>query len=176
MFRRISLTFVLMPFFSAHASSFTYKVQEGQWTVNGGKSHCEAMNRPPSEANYAPINMMFIHQDEKREPKITVIFWPGALPEKATSLKFTLNVGGEQKVFDVPAKIGNPELNVIATTEPLPKDFSRTMGDLSQVLFNMDVEVPGSKARTVFSIEDISRVLNLLNSCVYELEQSKKAN
>lgn len=160
---------------TARMSILTYKVQKGQGTTAGGTTSCKAINQPHSEANYAPINMLFIDEDEKREPKITVAFWPGALPEKAQSIIFTLNVGSEKKAFDVPAKLGNPEWNVISTTGPLPKDFLDVLSDPGKPLYAMNIEVPGSTAKTIFGVEDISRVLNLLNSCVYELEQSKKS-
>lgn len=151
-----------------------YLVKEGQWTIGGGRERCEAMNRPSSEANYAPVNVMFVSMDEKREPVIRVVFWPGALPDKVTALRFTVRTGGEEMVFEVPAQAGAKEWNVVSIAEPLPKDFLRLISDLSRPLFNMEVDVPGSAARTVFSVEDMNRVMSHLHDCVQNLEKAGK--
>lgn len=173
MLKRLALTLLLMPAWTARAES-VFLVKEGQWTIGGGKTRCEAMNRPPSEANFAPVNVLFVSMDAKREPVFRIVFWPGALPEKVSTLKFTIREGGETHVFDVPAEAGNREWNVVSTAWPLPKDFLRLVSDLSRQLFNMEVEVPGSAARTVLSLEDMSRVMSHLSDCVQNLETAGK--
>lgn len=173
MFGRLALISLFLSVVTARAESI-FLVKEGQWTIGGGKTRCEAMNRPPSEANYAPVNVMFVSMDAKRDPVIRVVFWPGALPDKVSALKFTLRNGVEELAFDVPAEAGKKEWNVVSTAGPLPKQFQRALTDLSKQLFNMEVEAPGSAARTVFSVEDMSRVMSHLSDCVQNLEKAGK--
>ncbi len=170
MFGRLAFISLLLSLSSARAESI-YLVKECQWTIGGGKTRCEAMNRPPSEANYAPVNVLFVSMDDKREPVLRVVSWPGALPEKVSALKITVRNGGEALVFDVPAEAGNKEWNVVSTAGPLPKDFVRLLSDHAKQLFNIDVEVPGSAARTVFSVEGVNRVVSHLYDCVQNLEK-----
>jgi hypothetical protein len=151
-----------------------FLVKEGQWVIGGGETRCEALNRPASEANYAPVNVMFVSMDAKREPVIRVVFWPGALPNKVSPLKFNLRNGGEELVFDVPAQAGFKEWNVVSTAGLLPKEFERLLSDFTKQLFDIEVIVPGSAARTVFSVEDTSKVMSHLQSCVHNLEKAGK--
>lgn len=170
--RLVLISLLLSP--SMARAESVYLVKEGQWTIGGGKTRCEAMNRPPSEANCAPVNVLFVSMDDKREPVIRIVFWPGALPENVSALKITIREGGETHVFDVPAEAGNREWNVVSTAGPLPRDFISLVSDFSKQLFNMDVEVPGSAARTVFSLEDMNKVLSHLSDCVQNLEKAGK--
>ena len=110
----------------------------------------------------------------RREPVFRVVFWPGALPDKVSALKFTIREGGETRVFDVPAKAGNREWNVVSTAGPLPKDFLRLVSDFSEQLFNVEVEVSGSDARTVNSLENTNRVMTHLSDCVQNLKNAGK--
>jgi hypothetical protein len=173
MLGRFALFSLLLSVSAGRAESI-FLVKEGQWTIGGGKTRCEAMNRPPSEANYAPVNVLFVSMDDKREPVMRIVFWPGALPEKVSALKFTIREGGETHVFDVAAESGSREWNVVSTAGPLPKDFTRLVSDFSKQLFNMDVEVPGSAARTVFDLEGMNKVLSHLHDCVQNLEKAGK--
>ncbi len=171
MFLRIALTALLLSTASARAD-FTYLVEEGPWTIGGGKTHCEVVNRPPEEANYMPVNMLFITEDEKRTPQVRVVFWPGALPEKVSEIVFTVFADGPQ-VFKMPAKLGNPDWYNVSTTEPLPKEFVRLLEGGARIV-NMQVEVPGSKAKTVFSMKAIDSALFSLHSCVSAMENARK--
>jgi hypothetical protein len=56
----------------------------------------------------------------------------------------------------------------------LPKEFERLLADFTKQLFNIAVIVPGSAARTVFSVEDMSRVMSHLSDCVQNLETAGK--
>ena len=171
MFLRIALSGLLLSAASARAE-FNYLVKEGPWTIGGGKTHCEAMNRPPEEVNYAPINALFITEDEKRTPQIRIVFWPGALPEKVSEVEFTVLADGPQ-VFKVPAELGDPDWYNISTSGALPTDFIRLLESGGRIL-NMKAEVPGSKATTVFSLNSIDDALFSLHSCVTAMEDYGK--
>jgi hypothetical protein len=101
-------------------------------------------------------------------------FLAGTLPDKVSALKFTTREGGEQHVFDVPAEAGNREWHVVSNAGPLPREFLRLDSDLNKQLFNVDVEVPDSAARTVLSLEDVKKVLSHLHVCVQNLEKAGK--
>lgn len=131
------------------------------------------MNRPPEEVNFAPINVMFISEDEKRDPKVTIVFWPGALPEKVDKLQFKIFQGGDPNVFEVAAEAGDPKWYNVSTTEPLPTELLRLIEGGGRII-NMEVGVSGSDARTVFSMNSIDRAVSSLHTCVSAMESSRK--
>lgn len=61
------------------------------------------------------------------------------------------------------AEAGRNDWKGVSTTGYLPEDFERSLSGLSRQLFQMEVEAPGSTAGTVFSLEDMSRVMSRLH-------------
>jgi hypothetical protein len=168
MLRLETLLMVLLP--ATAAADIVYHFEIGQWTVGGGKESCSAVNRAPEEVNFVPVNSMFIREGADHKKMITVYYWPGALPERASALEFKFFSGSLEKTFTVAAESGKPEWYVISTIEPLPDDMVWLLTG-QQLIVNMTVSVPGTAASTVFSLQDISRVMWQLSDCASRLSQ-----
>ena len=146
-----------------------FQADLAQWHVFGTGKKCTAINRPPIEFNMAPFNALQIRLDSARQYELSVMFWPGSVPE--TTSKIALTADPDDTIRPA-ASLKIEGLDMVTVTEPLPKEFVRRLesGPRLTILW---AEVPDSKAKTAFDISDMPQVLSKLQDCAGVMERSK---
>lgn len=146
-----------------------FQVEAAPWFIFGTDEKCTALNRPPAEFNQAPYNALQIRMDSARQPEVSVYFWPDAVP--ATISQLALSIQPNDAML-LKAKLVVSDIGMVTVTEPLPKDFIRSLETAASFTI-LQTEVPDSKSKTAFDISDMQRVMMHLQTCVGVLERSK---
>jgi hypothetical protein len=152
------MMFLLVALASAAAQAQTnvYSAQRGHWSIWNSTSVCRAVNRPPTEFNYAPYNALEIAV-RRNAIAVEVFFWPRSI-DPSRDYRLILDFGvGDVLALDAKSTIGD---FMLASAE------ENKLWRLFQDGKLLRVAVEGEQTLALaFALDDIGWVLDSLTSC-----------